>query len=476
MASGRGQWQPRDGAVLGRWTLVGRKRLGSGGNGIVWEVRTAGDSSRYAVKTLKSNSAYFRSRFAAEVTFLTEHPGGGVLPLVDSHLATEAGDFSWFVMPYATPLRAALGEHASLETVIDAMATYAETLARLAAESIGHRDIKPDNLFQRDGKWELGDFGLVEFLGKEVLTAPGTRLGLMHFHAPEMLEGADRADDGPADVWALAKTLWALLVGANWPQPGEYRAGAPYSLRGWITYPWVSELDSLIMRCTQFRPERRPSMDEVAKELRACLAQPPEQRPAANVDELRERVRSLASPYLQVDEVKEQRDRRFEEADSAIHELNSNVYDQLENMVMHTFLRPHPGQQEPAHASNLIAAQYMPGWSQMRGILLTSPDPAGRVVVEFSFFACSDRDSEEITMAATLRILHRHYGLEHTVFEWQDTGSAPAASVQYARFLAEVEAQVARAEPECLRQISQIMGLPEDDVPDWYLRARGSEQ
>ena len=469
------QWKPRAGAHLGRWTLVGTKELGSGGNGSVWQVRTDGDPARYAIKILKSNTPYFRSRFAAEVTVLAEHPGDGVLPLIDSHLATEPGDVSWFVMPYAKPLREALGDLASPETVLDAVATYAEALARLAAQDISHRDIKPDNLFQRDGKWEVGDFGLVEFPGKQSLTGPGDRVGPMHFHAPEMLEHAAEADGRPADVWSLAKTLWALLTGQRWPLPGEFRPGAPYSLREWITYPWAAELDSLIIKCTQYRPERRPRMDEVADELRACLAEPPEQRPDADLDDLRERVRALASPYLRVDEVKEQREQRFKDGDAAIHRLNDSVYSQLEAMVSGSFLWLQPGQVEPVHASNLIPHRYMPAWAQARGVLLTSPDPTGRVTVEFSVFARSDGDSEDVSLAAALRILHRHQGLEHTAFQWTYTGTAPVASVQYVRALADIEAQVTRAEPECLRHIGRIMGLPEDHVPDWYIQARGPQ-
>lgn len=34
-------------------------------------------------------------------------------------------------------------------------------LASLAAEGAAHRDIKPGNLFELDGQWVVGDFGLV---------------------------------------------------------------------------------------------------------------------------------------------------------------------------------------------------------------------------------------------------------------------------------------------------------------------------
>lgn len=36
----------------------------------------------------------------------------------------------------------------------------------------GHRDIKPDNLFELDGRWVIGGFGLVTY---PVLTDAGSR-------------------------------------------------------------------------------------------------------------------------------------------------------------------------------------------------------------------------------------------------------------------------------------------------------------
>ncbi|MFM9538678.1 protein kinase domain-containing protein [Streptomyces turgidiscabies] len=460
------------GAVLGGWTLVGTKKLGSGGNGIVWEVRGEGHQGRYAIKTLtKTNFADREGRFAAEVQFLREYAGDGVLPLIDSQLATEAVDVSWYVMPMATPLRTALGQAASPETVLDAIATYAETLARLSEKGIGHRDIKPDNLFQREGKWEIGDFGLVSFPGKDNLTEAGRKLGPANFHAPEMLQEADSADHGPADVWSLAKTLWALLAGQNFPLPGEYRPGKPYGLNTWITYPWNAELDELIVRCTRLQPESRPTMAEMAKELRATLAEPPEVRPDTDIDELRERVRALAQPHIEAEQEAELRRQQLDRAQADMAALTEEVRGHLRVMLAESF-REHPGQ-PPIDATNLFPRQTMPAWSCLQGEMLRSPDPAARVSVEFSLFGRIEWNaSEQVDMAATFRVLHRHGGLEHAVFEWGDTYSAPLGSVRLTRARDEVKAAVLAAEPECLRQIGRIMNLPADDVPAWYVTAR----
>ncbi|MFJ8159144.1 hypothetical protein [Streptomyces sp. NPDC094468] len=68
--------------------------------------------------------------------------------------------------------------------MLEAVAAYAETLATLAEQGVHHRDIKPSNLFQRDGQWEIGDFGLVTFPGKDDVTSSTVKLGSANFHAP----------------------------------------------------------------------------------------------------------------------------------------------------------------------------------------------------------------------------------------------------------------------------------------------------
>jgi serine/threonine protein kinase len=122
-------------------------------------------------------------------------------------------------MPVATPLTEVLEKETELAIVVDAVATFAETLIDLAGKGISHRDIKPGNLFRFQDKWVIGDFGIADYPEKEALTEQGKKLGPLHFMAPEMLENPDTADGNLADVYSLAKTLWVLAAGQNFLHP-----------------------------------------------------------------------------------------------------------------------------------------------------------------------------------------------------------------------------------------------------------------
>jgi hypothetical protein len=83
----RRPWRAREGAALGRWTLVGKNPLGRGGNGTVWQARAADDDAQYAIKMFtggRFDGPARYQRFVDEVTFLRGHRDEGVLPLVDS--------------------------------------------------------------------------------------------------------------------------------------------------------------------------------------------------------------------------------------------------------------------------------------------------------------------------------------------------------------------------------------------------------
>jgi serine/threonine protein kinase len=91
----------------------------------------------------------------------------------------------------------------------------------LADKNVSHRDVKPGNLYSFEGRWTIGDFGLVSYPNKEALTAEGKTLGPQHFLAPEMISNPRHADGTKADVYSPAKTLWVLATGQNYPPPGN---------------------------------------------------------------------------------------------------------------------------------------------------------------------------------------------------------------------------------------------------------------
>jgi serine/threonine protein kinase len=245
----------RAGQRFGQWVTTGDARLGGGGNGEVWAVR--GDDGRTgAIKILHGRrgreGGYRLGRFKDEIGFLITHPDfPGILPLLDSRVSDDLAERSWYVMPVATPIRQALGDDPKPQDVVAAVAEVAETLVSLAVEGVAHRDIKPDNLFRLDDRWVIGDFGLVTYPEKDPRTEHGRKLGPTDYMAPEMREDADKAAPGPADVWALAKTLWVLLTSEPLPLPGTHRAAEPaHALSGRITFTFASELDLLLESAT----------------------------------------------------------------------------------------------------------------------------------------------------------------------------------------------------------------------------------
>lgn len=295
----------RAGQRYGQWTITGEDPLGAGGNGQVWRVKAA-DGRTGAIKILFAGGGpggrYRLGRFLDEIAFLRAHPAAsGILPLLDSRISGDPREMSWYVMPVARPIRDALGPDPAPGLVVDAVAVIAATLAALADEGVAHRDIKPDNLFELDGQWVIGDFGLVTYPDKDPRTEHGRKLGPVDYMAPEMRRDADRADPGPADVWALAKALWVLLTGQELPLPGPHRpAEAAYALRERITCGFAAELDLLMEKATMIEPEDRVSMADMARELQACITPPPETQPQASLAELSLRAAALtAAPRLQ---------------------------------------------------------------------------------------------------------------------------------------------------------------------------------
>ena len=308
--------------TLGPWTL--HEKLGEGGNATVWHATRTETGEEVALKVIdaKKPSKEPYRRFVQEITVLRglgDRPG--VLPVLDAYLPEEASseDRPWLAMPIATPIREALADE-PLETAVDAVATVAETLAGLQEEhGIGHRDIKPDNLYERDGNWLIGDFGLVDAPDLEELTRSNRPLGPAHYTAYEMIADPANADSGPADVYSLGKTLWVLTTGQNFPPEGHQAAGLQgFSIADARPHPHADALDRLVDGMTQLPAAARPSMAQVARDLRAWreLAEEP---PPIDVSEARARIRERLAEEFSADDA---RDLRREHGIAAVRKLS----------------------------------------------------------------------------------------------------------------------------------------------------------
>ena len=286
---------------IGQWRLI--DPLGQGGNAEVW--RATDGHETVALKILnqrRGNSEPYR-RFRQEIEALEQiGTQPGIMPLLCSNLPEQPSTDqpAWLAMPIGVPLADSLSL-VGLRDVVSAVAQISSTLAELHERNhIHHRDIKPSNLYMLDEQPVISDFGLVDLPEAADLTAPGYPLGPRYFLPYEMIADPMRADPAPADVFSLAKTLWVLSVDQRWPPQGEQHASnTAYSIGTFRPHALSHHLDELIERCTQHDPIARPSMRQVANDLRAWLdldSRTPQQ--ATDLSAIWNRLREVAEPKL----------------------------------------------------------------------------------------------------------------------------------------------------------------------------------
>ena len=81
----------------------------------------------------------------------------------------------------------------------------------LHSQSIVHRDIKPQNLFLRDGRVKIGDLGIAATFTAS--TVQQTCTGTVQYMAPEVIKGEPYAFS--ADVWSLGCVAYEMM----WRKP-----------------------------------------------------------------------------------------------------------------------------------------------------------------------------------------------------------------------------------------------------------------
>jgi serine/threonine protein kinase len=257
------------GSKVGNWEVG--SRIGKGGNGDVYMVTFGSQTG--ALKRLRPDriGPMASKRFETEILAMRAcQTIPGVLRLLDFDVS-QSGGFSWFVTELAEPFSRKLAG-ASFDDVLIAVASIAGTLADMHDLGYAHRDIKPDNLFwaERVG-WAVGDFGLVTFPEKTQLTKEGTKLGPLHYMAPEMLTDAASADGKAADVYSLAKVLWATAAGEVFPMPGHlHRDIEQLRLSNWVSGIRPQRLDGILHAATHPDPAARPTMRDFQRELDAA--------------------------------------------------------------------------------------------------------------------------------------------------------------------------------------------------------------
>lgn len=433
--------------TVGPWTL--HESLGHGGNANVWKATRAGSEMVVALKVINTTKVEREpyQRFVREIQFLRGHQDVlGLLPLFDAHLPDQPSkaDQPWLAMPVATPIAQALAG-SSLAEVVAAVAAIAGTLALLQQDfGIAHRDIKPGNLYQLDGAWMIGDFGLVALPDAKGLTVDGRQVGPAHYTAYEMILTPATADPHPADVYSLGKTLWVLATGQRFPPEGHQPAATRgFGIGDFRPHPRSASLDQEVDLMTRLHPDERPSKEQVARDLAAWqdLAATPT---VFDVSAARARLHQKLRSSMAEQDIQEQYKRLAQTAVRRLQELTVPLNEGLKNLY-------------PRTQVDIMSDQMTQNLLQTRG-----HGDLGRDII-FRWQRCTIVAPFDRPSSVTLRMsrlaelfsdgvlllrLWVHVGPEKTMgsfFDWQSPDvSAPVGSIEMERMLQDGIAELAQ--------------------------------
>lgn len=248
--------------------LLELPHIGSGQFGSVYKAIDSRTDKVYAVKciakSLLAKHSKYQELFRQEQSIMAKLDHPNIVHLYDS-LETQSNHY--LVITFC--------EGGSLEDLIKKKQFIKEKEAVyflqqilngfevLRKNNIMHRDLKPDNIFIKEDKMVIGDFGMA----KEVLNKAITKVGSPLYLAPEILRSDSSGYTSAVDMWSIGVTFYQMLYG---------------------TTPWMSpeitnneKLHRAILQANgqQLKFPKSPEISELSKEfLRKALEYNPEQR------------------------------------------------------------------------------------------------------------------------------------------------------------------------------------------------------
>lgn len=190
--------------------------LGEGGNATIYLVKNVSTGNEYALKPFtRPKDKEKMERFKREISVVNAYKDSiaGILPIIDYMIDDDKKEY-WYVMPKAKEINEELLDRENdYMFIINGIIELSDTLSKLHEQGHSHRDIKPENIYYYNGRFYIGDFGLVSFMDSEESFTKSRALGAYSTMAPEMRRDPHRSDGKKADVYSLAKTLWILLTG-----------------------------------------------------------------------------------------------------------------------------------------------------------------------------------------------------------------------------------------------------------------------
>ncbi|CAO3677930.1 unnamed protein product [Rhizopus stolonifer] len=272
------------------------KEIGKGSSGKVYQVISHTKGEIYALKVIEIKNPEDRKNTLNEIELLESlNKEKNIISLID-HYTTAS--MIYMIMEYGEiDLATLIRNHSTDEWDINFITYYwgqmLHAVRAIHTKNIVHSDLKPANFVLSKGRLKLIDFGIAKKHSDDTANIHrDIQVGTINYMSPEALSGIneDINETGknvislgaPSDVWSLGCILYQMVYGktpfyhmtitqkvANIPNP-SYQIRFPKQVvfgADNVIMNIPKSLINVMSRCLDRRPDMRPSMFELQKNL-----------------------------------------------------------------------------------------------------------------------------------------------------------------------------------------------------------------
>eukprot|EP01022_Parablepharisma_sp_SALTPOND_P020503 TRINITY_DN374_c0_g1_i1.p1 TRINITY_DN374_c0_g1~~TRINITY_DN374_c0_g1_i1.p1 ORF type:complete len:878 (+),score=169.96 TRINITY_DN374_c0_g1_i1:2421-5054(+) len=295
------------------------KTIGGGNFGQVYLARHRLEGKHYVLKKVKTRdmSARDRENTENEVRLLQKLRHSNIVGYKDSFLDRE--QFLNIVMVYCeggdmySKVKNAKGKNFTEDQILEWFAQIVLAIHYLHERRILHRDLKTQNIFLKNKRIRVGDFGIAKVLDSTRDFA-NTCIGTPYYMSPELFR--NKPYSYKSDIWALGCVLYEMCNLRHAFDAQSINGLAMKILRG--SYPPIAAsyskpLKDLITKMLSIKASSRPTIldlvnkpfirKKVVQYLNECINTPPEQLDPSDVDDV---VFVVPIKQMHVDSLKEQ--------------------------------------------------------------------------------------------------------------------------------------------------------------------------
>ncbi|CAG9312240.1 unnamed protein product [Blepharisma stoltei] len=284
------------------------KSIGSGNFGQVYLVRHKYEGRNYVVKKIKTRDMNDKDRenTEQEVRLLQKLRHANIVAYKDSYIDRE--QYLCIVMVYCEggdiylKIKDAKGKKFSEAQILEWIAQILLALLYLHERKILHRDLKTQNIFIKNGKIRLGDFGIAKVLDGTKDFA-NTCIGTPYYMSPELFK--NKPYSYKSDVWAFGCVIYEMMNLRHAFDAQSLNGLAMKILKGSYppTSPFYSKgLRDIVTKMLSVNPSQRPTLIDLLNTplirrhvviyLRDCLTPTTEPKDLddINVDSLKDQA------------------------------------------------------------------------------------------------------------------------------------------------------------------------------------------